>query len=137
MQHKKMSQLWQIQLSHLPDILSKSLHLSCTCLLQMSIEFRTSHSICIPAKKWLCILQSIHPDLLQSAVMKHIFVYQGWLTNKTSNIGHKIILMNSTNDHFSRFKGYYLVCCGQFWGVGSLFYCRGRCYSDCYIRPLL
>ena len=38
--------------------------------------------------------------LLQSAVMKHIFIYRGWLTNKTSDIGHKIILVNSTNDHF-------------------------------------
>ena len=38
--------------------------------------------------------------LLQSAVMKHIFIYWGWLTKKTSDIGHKIILVNSTNDHF-------------------------------------
>ena len=38
--------------------------------------------------------------LLQSAVMKHIFIYRGWLTNKTSDIGHKIILVNSINDHF-------------------------------------
>ena len=38
--------------------------------------------------------------LLQSAVMKYIFIYRGWLTNKTSDIGHKIILVNSTNDHF-------------------------------------
>ena len=46
------------------------------------------------------ILQSIPPTSLQSAVMKHIFIYRGWLTNKTSDIGHKIILVNSTNDHF-------------------------------------
>ena len=39
--------------------------------------------------------------LLQSAVMKHIFIYRGWLTNKTSDIGHKIILVNSTNDYFN------------------------------------
>ena len=32
--------------------------------------------------------------------MKHIFIYRGWLTSKTYDIGHKIILVNSTNDHF-------------------------------------
>ena len=46
------------------------------------------------------ILQSIPPTSVTISVMKHIFIYRGQLTNKTSDIGHKIILVNCTNDHF-------------------------------------
>ena len=49
-QRKKMSQLWQTQLSNLPDVPSESTHLPCTCPLQVCIEFCTGHSICIPTR---------------------------------------------------------------------------------------
>ena len=67
------------------------------------------------------VLESIPQHLLQTAVMKHIFIYRGRLTNKTSDIGHKIILVNcTTTTSFS--EGYRLVCYGQFWGVRSILF---------------
>ena len=41
---------WQTHLSNLPDVPSESTHLPCTSPLQVSIEFCTGHSICIPTR---------------------------------------------------------------------------------------
>ena len=70
--------------------------------------------------------------------MKHIFIYRGWLTNKTSDIGHKIILVNSTNDHFIVRR----LPFGVLWavlGCGYFFKEEGATVtvtSDCYCEML-
>ena len=90
-----------------------ALHMSATSVHRISHRSLHTHSYKIMVvqelserdyeTRTICLKTFSSPSLrhlLQSAVMKHIFIYRGWLTNKTSDIGRKIILVNFTNDYF-------------------------------------